>query len=98
MSKGSKYHTAAYGVGARSQAEFRAAVLAKDGYRCQNCGKLGPANLLEAHHVIWLSNSGEHNVDNGQCLCKDCHFAVHRPAVSPERQEWVDLLRSRLSD
>lgn len=78
-------------VGKRSQGRFRQEVLIRDGYRCQSCGKLG--GRLESHHVVPLEEDGEHHADNGQTLCRDCHFDAHRPrAIDPERLAWQKVL------
>ena len=79
------------------------AVLMRDGFRCQferpdgsKCGKLG--GLLEAHHVKALADGGLHLVENGQTLCRDCHFSIHRlRPVDPERTAWAAMLKDVLS-
>lgn len=61
-------------------AQVREAVLMRDKYLCQHCGK--PAE--EVHHIIHLSpnNIGDvsitMNMDNLVSLCKACHFEEHR--------------------
>ena len=85
----SRFHAA---IGARAQAAFRRAVLMRDGFRCRVCGKLTPKILMEAHHVIPLESDGPHHPDNGIATCKDCHFALHRPAMTPEQQAWAVLV------
>ena len=88
----SKHHAA---LGARSQGRFRMATLTQAGYRCQMCGKLG--GLLEAHHIKPLEQGGEHHSDNGQCLCRDCHFQAHRPnAVDTQVTAWQKVLTDLL--
>ena len=58
----------------------RNAVLMRDKYLCQKCGR--PAE--EVHHKVHLSpqNIGDPsvtlNMDNLVSLCKDCHFEEHR--------------------
>jgi 5-methylcytosine-specific restriction endonuclease McrA len=58
----------------------RDAVLKRDMYLCQHCGR--PAE--EVHHIIHLSpsNIGDTsvtmNMSNLVSLCKDCHFEEHR--------------------
>lgn len=60
--------------------QVREAVLKRDLYLCQHCGK--PAT--EVHHIIHLSpdNIGDisvtMNMDNLVSLCRDCHFEEHR--------------------
>lgn len=61
-------------------AQVREAVMMRDKYLCQHCGK--PAT--EVHHIIHLSpeNIGDMsialNMDNLVALCRDCHFEEHR--------------------
>lgn len=44
---------------------------------CENCGS---KKNLEAHHIIHWSDypEGRIDLDNGQCLCHDCHTEEHR--------------------
>ena len=60
--------------------QVREAVLMRDKYLCQHCGK--PAT--EVHHIVHLSpaNIGDMsialNMDNLVSLCRECHFEEHR--------------------
>lgn len=68
----------------------------RDGFRCGGCQKLG--GLLESHHIKSLESGGSHTLENGQTLCRDCHFDVHRvKAVDPQRVAWAEMLRDMLS-
>ena len=54
---------------------WRLAVLTRDGWRCQVCGRLC-SGQREAHadHIVPISQGGaRHDVANGQCLCVRCH-------------------------
>ena len=53
-----------------SYRELRKKVLERDGWRCQNCGRL---DNLEVHHQ--LGNDEERNL---LTLCTRCHQAAHR--------------------
>jgi len=53
----------------------REAVLHRDKYTCQCCGKKN--TRLEVHHIIYRSNSGTDDENNLITLCKDCHSKVH---------------------
>ena len=66
----------------------------RDGFRCQQCGKLG--GILEAHHIKPISENGDNSLANGQTVCRSpCHFDLHRPAVlDPERLAWGELLKA----
>lgn len=56
---------------------WRKAVLARDGYACQDCGS---DQGLEAHHIKpWADYPGlRFDLDNGIALCTECHKATHR--------------------
>ena len=84
----SRFHNA---LGRPAQTEFRHAVLLRDGFRCQVCGKLG--GILEAHHIEALEHGGEHHIDNGQTVCRaPCHFDLHRPTPRADKVVWDKLL------
>jgi len=53
----------------------REAVLYRDNYTCQYCGK--KHIKLEVHHIIYRSRGGTDNENNLITLCEDCHKAVH---------------------
>lgn len=54
--------------------------LLRDHYECVKCGN--PAE--EVHHIIHLTSENitdmnvSLNPENLMCLCKDCHFEVHK--------------------
>ncbi|MDM7488722.1 HNH endonuclease [Rhodococcus sp. CSLK01-03] len=54
---------------------WRRAVLARDDYRCVQCGHQGrPGDgSVEADHVVNVAEGGLDDVVNGQTLCVDCH-------------------------
>ncbi len=60
-----------------AQAAFAAAVLARDGYRCQEPG-CGATTDLHADHVVPLSRGGSFHPANGITRCGRCHRARHR--------------------
>jgi len=45
-----------------------------------SCEKCGSTNNLEAHHIIkWADYpKGRIDVNNGMCLCHDCHAEEHK--------------------
>ena len=57
----------------------RKAVLHRDNYTCQCCGK--KKCRLEVHHIIFRSNGGTDNEENLITLCTDCHKGVHASTV-----------------
>ena len=53
----------------------REAVLHRDSYTCQCCGK--KHTRLEVHHIIFRSKGGTDDERNLITLCEKCHKAVH---------------------
>ncbi len=53
------------------------AVLRRDDYTCQCCGERG--GRLHAHHLYDFDTYPDKrtDLDNGVCLCEDCHRAFH---------------------
>lgn len=48
------------------------------GYACYRCKKLeSPATMLDAHHIIHLTNCGTNNYANLVILCRGCHQKEH---------------------
>lgn len=57
--------------------KWRLAVIRRDNYTCQKCGKRG--GILQAHHVKPYKDHPElrHDVNNGVTLCLKCHSDEH---------------------
>jgi 5-methylcytosine-specific restriction endonuclease McrA len=53
----------------------REAVLNRDNYTCQCCGK--KRVRLEVHHIIFRSKGGTDDENNLITVCKGCHDAIH---------------------
>lgn len=53
----------------------REAVLHRDNYTCQCCGK--KRVQLEVHHIIFKSQGGSDDEKNLITVCKECHDAIH---------------------
>ena len=53
----------------------REAVLHRDKYTCQICGK--KHTRLEVHHIKYRSQGGDDNENNLITLCEDCHGDIH---------------------
>ena len=56
-------------------ASRREAVLNRDNYTCQCCGKKHAR--LEVHHIIFRSKGGSDDEKNLITLCEKCHKAIH---------------------
>lgn len=60
-------------------ASRRSAILHRDNYTCQCCGKKN--TRLEVHHIKFRSIGGTDDEENLITLCKDCHKGVHAGTV-----------------
>ena len=58
-----------------SYSSRREAILHRDNYTCQCCGKKHAR--LEVHHIICRSQGGTDDEKNLITLCKECHDAIH---------------------
>jgi 5-methylcytosine-specific restriction endonuclease McrA len=59
---------------ATSYRELHRQVLERDGWRCQNCGRI---QNLQVHHLKFRSRSGADSEENLITLCTTCHAALH---------------------
>ena len=57
----------------------RKAVLHRDNYTCQCCGKKNCR--LEVHHIKFRRNGGTDDEENLITLCEDCHKGVHAGTI-----------------
>ena len=81
----------------------REAVLHRDNYTCQCCGK--KHTRLEVHHIVFRSQGGTDNEINLITLCESCHKAIHDGLLTltkkPKRLNLkhatqMSIIRSRL--
>lgn len=60
---------------------WRNAVLSRDGYRCQMCGRqcAKTERGLAAHHILPYATNPDARLDlaNGVTLCRSCHMGLH---------------------
>ena len=85
-------------------ASRRAAILHRDNYTCQCCGKKNCR--LEVHYVKFRSNGGTDDEENLLTLCEDCHKGVHAGTIvlnkKPKKSKnlkyatHMSIIRSRL--
>lgn len=54
--------------------QLRGAALARDDYRCGNCGSTVG---LMVHHIVPLSKGGTNSLSNLRTLCEECHKKLH---------------------
>lgn len=78
-------------------AVLRTAAKRRDGWKCVKCGS---RYRLEVDHIKPVRDRPDlaFDLDNLQVLCGGCHGRKTRveaghPELSPERQQWRDLLR-----
>ena len=74
----------------------RRRVLARDNYRCLECGRAG---RLEVDHRIPLWKNPDqdpYDIDGCQTLCRGCHLektrGEHRRPLTEAEQEWADYV------
>ncbi|WP_412505798.1 HNH endonuclease [Roseovarius sp. SYSU LYC5161] len=78
---------------------LRLEALRRDGWACVDCGG---RQRLEIDHIEPVRTAPERAFDltNLQTLCASCHTRKTRiecghPVLSPERQQWRDLLHTQ---
>lgn len=64
--------------------ELRLAVIRRDNWHCQNCGR-EDLDVLTVHHVIFRSQGGRHHIDNLVTLCVSCHNRIHSRTLYVKR-------------
>ena len=81
----------------------RKAVLHRDNYTCQCCGKKNCQ--LQTHHIIFRSRGGTDDENNMITLCKECHKGIHDGTIVLDRKPkklnlkhatHMSIIRSRL--
>ncbi len=67
--------------GTQDYLTWRLDILRRDNYTCLNCGKIG--GVLHIHHIKSYKDFPHFtlSIDNGICLCEECHRNVHKKAV-----------------
>jgi 5-methylcytosine-specific restriction endonuclease McrA len=60
----------------REFSRVRRDVLARDGHRCQRCGRYMPSGM-HVHHIHQRQYGGSNSPANLISLCPDCHHIVH---------------------
>jgi 5-methylcytosine-specific restriction endonuclease McrA len=68
-------NAAARGYCDKAHRAWRQAVLTRDAWQCQACGRVcGDKREAQADHVIPIAQGGSrYDISNGQCLCIACH-------------------------
>jgi 5-methylcytosine-specific restriction protein A len=60
---------------------------------CQLCEEPAPFKdkkgkpCLEHHHIVWLSQGGEDNIENTVALCPNCHRKMHSLDLKSDRKK-----------
>ena len=87
--------------GAAGFYNVKAAVLSRDNYTCQICGKKN--SKLEVHHIQFRSKGGSNMMDNLVTLCRDCHKRIHsgellfdKKIKSFKHASHMNIMRNRL--
>lgn len=63
----------------RNPDDWAQEVKRRDQYTCQRCGAILSPRSAKAHHKLpkWFIPGMEFDINNGICLCKDCHAQIH---------------------
>ncbi|HEY4000622.1 MAG TPA: HNH endonuclease signature motif containing protein [Candidatus Xenobia bacterium] len=62
--------------------------------RCESCGERCG---LQVHHIIPISEGGDHSLENLRLLCRSCHDATHHDDFE-YRPDWQAARQSRLAE
>lgn len=63
-------------------------IIERDGGRCVRCGS--PYIESVPHHIIYRSQGGRGDEDNGVCICRPCHDLAHSKEVV---RRWFEQYR-----
>jgi hypothetical protein len=74
----------------------RRTIVARDGDRCLAKGCRKRASACHAHHVLFFSNDGPTDVDNGVMLCPEHHHALHQGAFEIRMIDGTPWIRDGL--
>jgi len=74
--------------GKQISGEYRRQILERDGYQCQSCGKVLPADQLEVHHIKSRAKRGKNFSTNLVTLCFDCHLDENWFGHSHYMRKW----------
>lgn len=74
--------------------QVKKAVLQRDEYACQCCGRTDEETILSVHHRCYdsLFQESNNNYKDLITLCKVCHFSIHQAKSNINRfklQKWV---------
>ena len=81
-------------VDRKMQDRVRRAALKRAGWRSESGSNL--AGKLECHHLVPLSEGGEHTLENVVVVTLAEHLALHRPPPDPDREAWTEFLEEQL--
>ncbi len=78
-------NAAARGYCSVAHKKWRQAVLTRDAWQCQHCGRVAQ-RMAQADHIVPISKGGaRYDVANGQTLCIKCHG---RKTREEQQREW----------
>jgi hypothetical protein len=75
-----------------TQSQKRAMII-RDGPQCVGVGCHNPAVWCDGHHVVFHSDGGPTNLDNGVLLCASCHAALHNGAFELKMIDGIPHIR-----
>lgn len=58
-------------------------------HACEHCGAVVPWHVFELHEFIWRGRGGVVSVENGRCLCSDCHHNDPVAGHGDRKLQWT---------
>lgn len=65
----------------------RFAILERDNFTCQYCGRGAPEVKLHVDHIVAVARGGTDDESNLLTACRDCNFGKHTLRVNRERPD-----------
>ena len=94
----SKYHRS---LNKRKWAKVRLAILERDSYRCQLCGKAGAMEVDHIESMEKYPQQDPYNMAGLQALCRNCHWdktTIERGPVNLELEVWRAFMVDEFTD
>ena len=81
--KGKSYSIKKDGEKFANKKAWAEAVIRKKGNVCEQCG--WDKARCDVHHILPISEGGEHTINNGVVLCPNCHRILHQSILENKK-------------